>query len=102
MVKDNETVIEEFNELVNMPPQELEAWLKEGSSQSSGGRKIIEILKKNPNKDPAAYEEEDLAHMRKVVAYCKRHLAQEGKAKQDPESKSARSLKNWGHNPQKT
>jgi len=30
-----------------------------------------------------------------VVAYCKRHLAQEGKAKQDPGSKSAKSLKNW-------
>ncbi|MCJ1303196.1 hypothetical protein MMC08_006004 [Hypocenomyce scalaris] len=116
MVKDNETVIEEFNELVNMTPQELEAWLKEESSQSSGwnkdddsgetighesGRKIIEILDKNPNKDPDSYEEEDIAHMRKVVAYCKRHLAQEGKAKQDPESKSARSLKNWGHDPQK-
>jgi len=33
--------------------------------------------------------------MRKVVSYCKRHLAQEGKAKQDPQSKSAKSLKNW-------
>jgi hypothetical protein len=39
--------------------------------------------------------------MRRVVAYCKRHLAQEGKAKQDPDSRSARSLKNWGHDPQK-
>lgn len=68
----------------------------------SSGRKIIEILNKNPKKDPEAYEEDDIAHMRKVVAYCKRHLAQEGKAKQDPESKSAKSLKNWGHDPQKT
>lgn len=34
--------------------------------------------------------------MRRVVAYNKRHLAQEGKAKQDPNSKSAKSLKNWG------
>jgi hypothetical protein len=65
------------------------------------GRKIIEILQKNPNKDPEKYDEDDIAHMRKVVAYCKRHLAQEEKAKQDPESRSARSLKNWGHNPQK-
>lgn len=30
------------------------------------------------------------------VADNKRHLAQEGKAKQDPNSKSAKSLKNWG------
>ena len=60
------------------------------------GRKIIQILEKNPDKDPEKYDEDDIAHMRKVVAYCKRHLAQEGKAKQDPNSKSAKSLKNWG------
>ena len=49
-----------------------------------------------------ANSEDDLAHMRKGVSYCKRHLAQEEKAKQDPESKSAKSLMNWGHNPLKT
>lgn len=59
------------------------------------GRKIIQILEKNPKKDPSKYDEEDIQHMRKVAAYCKRHLAQEGKAKQDPDSKSAKSLKNW-------
>lgn len=48
------------------------------------------------------YDDEDIQHMRKVVAYCKRHLAQEEKAKKDPNSKSARSLKNWGHDPQKS
>jgi len=66
------------------------------------GRKIIKILEKNPNKDPSKYDEDDISHMRKVVAYNKRHLAQEGKAKQDPESKSAKSLKNWGHDPQQS
>ncbi|KAK3178879.1 hypothetical protein OEA41_001016 [Lepraria neglecta] len=133
MVKDNETVIEyasliqlptfvlikssEFNELVNMTAGELEEWLKQEQSESSGwekgdgsgetighesGRKIIEILKKNPGKDPSEYEEDDLGHMRKVVSYCKRHLAQEEKAKQDTNSKSYKSLKNWGHDPLKT
>ena len=53
------------------------------------------ILEKNPKKDSKKYDEEDIQHMRRVVAYCKRHLAQEGKAKQDPHSKSAKSLKNW-------
>ncbi|KAI0184561.1 hypothetical protein EV127DRAFT_474206 [Xylaria flabelliformis] len=116
MVKDTQTVIQEFNELVNMSASDLEAWLKGESSQSAGwskedesgetighesGRKIIEILKKNPKKDPEKYDEEDVEHMRRVVAYCKRHLAQEEKAKQDPNSKSARSLKNWGHDPAK-
>ena len=66
------------------------------------GRKIIEILNKNPKKDAEKYDEDDIAHMRRVVAYCKRHLAQEEKAKQDPDSKSARSLKNWGHDPLKS
>nr|KAI4118696.1 MAG: hypothetical protein LQ345_001308 [Seirophora villosa] len=66
------------------------------------GRKIIEILNNNPNKDPDQYDEEDLQHMRKVVSYCKRHLAQEAKAKQNTDSKSYKSLKNWGHDPLKT
>jgi hypothetical protein len=69
---------------------------------AKSGRKIIEILEKNPKKDPSQYDEEDLAHMRKVVAYCKRHLAQEEKAKQDTNSKSYKSLKNWGHDAQKS
>ncbi len=66
------------------------------------GRKIIEILKNNPNKVPEKYEEEDIQHMRKVVSYNKRHLAQEEKAKQDTSSKSYKSLKNWGHDAQKS
>jgi hypothetical protein len=89
MVKDNETVIEEFNGLVNMTAKELEDWLKTDESTGSGwskddgsgetighdryvlelhacpsswidtesGRKIIEILKKNPKKDPEQYVE---------------------------------------------
>ena len=61
------------------------------------GRKIIEILRKNPTKDPSGYNKEDIGHMRKVAGYNKRHLAQEGKAKQDTDSKSYKSLKNWGH-----
>jgi hypothetical protein len=66
------------------------------------GRKIVKILKKNPKKDPEAYDEEDIAHMRKVTSYCARHLKQEESAKMNPKSKSCRSLKNWGHNPLKT
>lgn len=48
----------------------------------------MHILEKNPTKDPNNYDEEDVEHMRRVVAYCKRHLAQEEKAKQDTDSKS--------------
>ena len=62
-----------------------------------------DVLEKNPKKDPKKYDEDDdIPHMRKVVSYCKRHLAQESTAKQNPDSKSCKSLKNWGHNPQKS
>ncbi|KAF3040856.1 hypothetical protein E8E11_007467 [Didymella keratinophila] len=117
MVKDNDTVIEEFNELVNMSAKELQDWLGQDESAGAGwskddgsgetighdsGRKIVAILEKNPKKDPSKYEQDDIDHMRKVVAYCKRHLAQEEKAKQDTNSKSYKSLKNWGHDAQKS
>ncbi|MCJ1225583.1 hypothetical protein MMC12_002232 [Toensbergia leucococca] len=100
-----------------MTAKELEEWLKQEQSETSGwdkgdgsgetighesGRQIIEILQKNPDMRPDCYDEEDIDHMRKVVAYNKRHLAQEGKAKQDTDSKSYKSLKNWGHDAQKT
>ncbi|RVX66348.1 hypothetical protein B0A52_09956 [Exophiala mesophila] len=117
MVKSDQDVIEDFNKTVNMTADELEKWLKGEASQNSGwskddgsgesvghesGRKIIAILKKNPKKDPSKYDQDDIAHMRKVAAYNKRHLAQEEKAKQDTESNSYKSLKNWGHDAQKS
>ncbi|KAJ6441085.1 DNA-binding protein [Purpureocillium lavendulum] len=119
-MKDNNTVIEEFNEVVNMTAQELEKWLKSDDSQSAGwpkdggdadgesvghdsGRKIVEILESNPDKDPEKYTDDQIQHMRKVVSYCKRHLAQEEKANDEKsaeevkKTKSYASLKNWGH-----
>jgi hypothetical protein len=47
--------------------------------------------------DPSKYDTENVAHMRRVAAYCKRHLAQKETAKQDTGSNSYKSLKNWGH-----
>ncbi|KAI1068663.1 hypothetical protein LB507_006429 [Fusarium sp. FIESC RH6] len=112
----NDEVIQEFNEVVNMTASELEKWLKSDDSNSAGwpkedengetvghdsGRKIVEILKENPKKEPSKYTDEQVQHMRKVVS--KRHLAQETKANNDksPEevkkTKSYASLKNWGH-----
>ena len=100
-----------------MSASELESWLKSSDSKSSGwaksdnsgesighesGRKIIQILHNNPNKEPSKYSNADIQHMRRVAAYNKRHLAQEEKAKQDTSSKSYKSLKNWGHDAQKT
>jgi hypothetical protein len=83
-MKDSNEVINEFNEIVNMTASELEKWLKSGDSRSAGwpkedesgesvghdsGRKIVEILKSNPNKDPEKYTEDQIQHMRKVVSY---------------------------------
>ncbi|OCF71592.1 hypothetical protein I204_07651 [Kwoniella mangroviensis CBS 8886] len=121
--KSEQDVVNDFNEIVNMTADELETFLKTEGSESTGyqkddgsgesighesGRKIVDILKRNPDKDPSKYTEEDKEHMRRVVSYCKRHLAQEGKLKETktPEelekTKSTRSLKNWGHDPMKT
>ncbi|EIW87175.1 hypothetical protein CONPUDRAFT_17071, partial [Coniophora puteana RWD-64-598 SS2] len=76
MVKSAEEMIEKFNEQVNMTVEELEAWLETNKSHQAGtgvglesGHKIVAILKKNPTKEPEKYDEEDLQHMRKVVAY---------------------------------
>lgn len=122
MVKDDKDVIAEFNEYVNMTASELEKWLESEESGEAGwrkdggdgksvgqdsGEKIIEILKANPKKDPEKYTEDQIQHMRKVAAYCKRHLAQEAGSleEKDPEeakkTKSYISLKNWGHDPLK-
>lgn len=119
-MKDNKEVITEFNEYVNMTASELEKWLESDASNGAGvfkngghdggksvgqesGTRIVEILRSNPDKDRDKYTDEQLQHMRKVVSYCKRHLAQEagGNKEKDPEdvkqTKSFISLKNWGH-----
>ena len=106
MVKDLDQVEREFYELVNMTSTELRSWIETDESKGAGwthdggetvghqsATKIIDILEK----------EEDVAHMRRVVAYCKRHLAQEqnltAEKSEDEirQSKSYKSLKNWGH-----
>jgi len=107
MSKDTKTVIGEFVEAVNMTAKELESWLetedsnsvgqKDGDEESTGhksGKRIIELLQKND------YNEDDLAHMKKVISYVHRHSAQ--KPSGDVEHTRWRySLMNWGHDPLK-
>jgi hypothetical protein len=99
----------EFDDLVNMSASQLDKWLKTDESKSVGqkkdghdestghksGEKIIKILgKKNGELD-----DDDYAHMRKVISYVKRHSAQQPK---DIEGSNWEySLKNWGHDPEK-
>jgi hypothetical protein len=109
VTEDRQQVIADFDEVVNMTPKELQEWLatdeseevgqKDDGGESTGhrsGRRILEIQ----HKKKSDYTDDDLAHMRKVNGYVKRHLKQ--KPKGDVENSGWRySLLNWGHDPTK-
>jgi len=103
----------EFNRCVNLAPKELEDWLATDGSKSVGdthtpggsggestghksGHRIVEIKRKKK----AALLDDDYQHMRKVVGYVHRHLAQRP-ANEDSHGKWRYSLMNWGHDPMK-
>jgi uncharacterized protein DUF3140 len=106
---DYETTYQEFKETVNMTAGQLEKWLgtdeskevgqKSGNGESTGhasGRKIIDLL----HTKKSDLSDSDYAHMRKVVGYAHRHLAQRPKG--DVSDSAWRySLMNWGHDPTK-
>ncbi|WP_277980771.1 DUF3140 domain-containing protein [Sphingomonas phyllosphaerae] len=111
---DHDQVAKDFNEAVNMAPAELEGFLDSDDSKRVGwkgedgkgdgesvghrsGRRIIE-LKRTKRAD---LTDEDYAHMKKVVGYVHRHLAQGGPAKDKEQSDWRYSLMNWGHDPLK-
>ena len=98
----------DFEALVNLEPAELEAWLKtpqshkvgmtrRGETESVGrqsARKILAIRAKRV----ADLTEADYRHMKKVIGYCRRHLAQRPWG--DVQNTRWRwSLMNWGHDP---
>ena len=72
---------------------------KDGTARESvghaSGRRIVEILRKRDD----ALDDDDYAHMRKVIGFIRRHSAQR------PEniytSRWRYSLMNWGHDPAK-
>ncbi len=102
-------VHDEFGTVVNMTPAELEKWLatddsqavgqKDGGGESTGhesGRRVVALLRTKK----AELSDDDRAHMRKVVGYVHRHLAQ----RPDGDVSHTRwrySLMNWGHDPLK-
>jgi hypothetical protein len=105
---DTESAIKDFHDVVNMTPARIEHWLGTDESRRVGyksseggesvghhsGRRIIEILKKKK----ADLASEDIAHMRKVIGYVHRHMAQ--KPEGDVRDTNWRySLLNWGHDP---
>ncbi len=118
MAKDHDPrqIAKDFHDAVNMSPAELERWLESEDSKSVGwadgapktgaggpeavghkeGARIVEIRRKKA----ADLTEADYDHMRKVIGYVHRHMAQ--KPSGDVEhSRWRHSLMNWGHDPMK-
>ena len=110
MSTDDDQTRADFDDAVNMTASELKKWLdtdeskavgqKKNGGESTGhesGRHIVRILEKKK----ADVTDDDLAHMRKVVGYVHRHLAQGGPEQDTEHSKWRYSLMNWGHDPLK-
>ncbi|AGS73086.1 DUF3140 domain-containing protein [Streptomyces collinus] len=98
---------DEFRELVNMTPAELDKWLESDDSRDAGdhqaggestghasGRRITQILRARKGD----LSDDDYRHMRKVVGYIHRHLAQRPSG-DVRETRWRYSLMNWGHDP---
>ena len=108
--RDDEETWKDFQDAVNIPPAELEKWLEteesrsagwthEGESESVGhhsGRRIVAIKRKRKTD----LSDDDFAHMRKVVGYVHRHLAQRPSGNVR-DTRWRHSLMNWGHDPLK-
>lgn len=109
---DRDKVRKDFGDAVNMTASDLKKWLAtkesrsvgwkgedgKGSGESVGhasGRRIVGIL----GKRMAELTDDDIAHMRKVVGYVRRHKAQE--PANVATSRWRYSLMNWGHDPLK-
>ncbi|MGE2714767.1 DUF3140 domain-containing protein [Mycolicibacterium litorale] len=106
---DREETWSQFRDAVNMTAGELEKWLQTDDSKSVGqksgggeatghasGRRIVAILRSKKGD----LGDDDYAHMRKVVGYVKRHLAQRPSG-DIVDTPWRYSLMNWGHDPEK-
>ncbi len=105
---DADATVAAFRQAVNMTPAALRAWLATDESRAVGiahgegtesvghhsGRRIVDLLQARR----ADLGEGDLAHMRKVVGYVHRHLAQRP-AGDVRDTHWRWSLMNWGHDP---
>jgi hypothetical protein len=110
---DERAIRKEFDRLVNLSPAELRAWLgtaeskrvgtvRRGETESVGrqsARKILAI-RATPVSE---LTDADFAHMKKVIGYCRRHLAQRPAAIRNggdvTNTRWRWSLMNWGHDP---
>jgi hypothetical protein len=106
---DGRDTYRDFAEAVNMGPGEMERWLDTDDSKAAGqhrgggesvghesGRRIVALLRRKRSE----LTERDYSHMRKVVGYVRRHMAQRPRG--DVSATRWRySLMNWGHDPLK-
>ncbi|MFD4025769.1 DUF3140 domain-containing protein [Streptomyces sp. NPDC058576] len=106
--QERQETLDHFGEAVNMTADELEEWLDTDQSREVGqkdggestghasGRRIVKLLRTRKGE----LKDDDLAHMRKVSGYVRRHLAQRpGGDVRD--TRWRYSLMNWGHDPAK-
>lgn len=103
-----EEIYQEFKDLVNMQPKQIENWLDTDESKSVGrvrdgedesigrqsAKKIVGI-KRTRKSD---LTDEQIDHMNKVCNYIKRHTTQRPSG-DVAETDWCYSLKNWGHDP---
>ncbi|RKR87073.1 uncharacterized protein DUF3140 [Micromonospora pisi] len=106
---DRADIYRAFTDAVNMKPGELRSWLETDDSKTVGqhsgggesvghesGRRIIDLLRRKR----AELTDRDYAHMRKVVGYVHRHMAQRPRGDVS-HTRWRYSLMNWGHDPVK-
>jgi hypothetical protein len=98
----------DFEALVNLEPAELAAWLetpqsrrvgmvRRGEMESVGRQSARKILAIQATA-VADLTDADYRHMKKVIGYCRRHLAQRPWG-DVTDTRWRWSLMNWGHDP---
>jgi hypothetical protein len=100
----------EFDRLTNLTQRELRAWLDTPQSRAVGmvrkgeresvGRQSARRILAIRDADPQDLTDGDYRHMKKVIGYCRRHLAQRPWG-DVTETRWRWSLMNWGHDPMK-
>lgn len=113
--EDEAAIRREFARLANMTQADLRAWLdtpqsrkvgmvRRGEAESVGRQSAKKIL---AIRDTAVADltDADYRHMKKVIGYCRRHLAQRPQAHKTggdvSDTRWRWSLMNWGHDPLK-
>ena len=106
---DDEAAIRaEFHRLTNLSQAELAAWLETDESRRVGfvrkgeresvGRQSARRILAIRDTAVAQLTDADYRHMRKVIGYCRRHLAQRPWG-DVTDTRWRWSLMNWGHDP---